>query len=1135
LFTNLPKACSQKILMAVLCFTPMAGMTQAAAVKVGIIGPDASYAVHNATAIATELNQIFAAASGYAGSSVSATVLGGRTLTEAYYHPSYRAATRAVLDVKQDYLILLPETGFLYSYPEMVFDGVLQMSRRALNAGATPLLLMPGNLNTFVVNTIGSNTYRVANGCGIDAIPGAYGTRTANLLTPPDDIGRKSQAYLLAAMLFRKITGLNAADTSYIPTYAGTPLDVVNLTSIANTTLSTHQSTVHYSTSRETTGRVRYRTITPASNTVRYAWTGTSTETGISGTITPILQSSGYTASAYKTSSTLGWSQTTLDTATSTFNANPNQFLFAIGRVSFISLAAQSLINTNQANLIPFNFDRHYDDIGRGTSSINNVLDDIYNRTETADSECGLYGWAAIPFHLGAARLNDIDPSVIFSTDSIHVTSPLYTMMASMMITSALGREPVPTSAILADTQLSNGFNVGKQTIRELAFLSETMAYVPDTTLAVNPANMQAANRWEAFAHTFTATGGTPPYTWSETSAAGLPPGLSLSAGGVLSGTITTPPQTWQLAIKVTDSTGAIRKMPVAFTLNAGAGSLALTPASDFPSSGNPGGPFSPATQTYTLNNPGLTAIQWTATKTAPWLTLSANAGTLNAGASATVTVSFNTAAASLSAALYQDTVTFTNTTNGNGSTSRAITLRVNTAPTASAGNDQTANLGGPTPWTAGITYHPITGDEDSGISSDKTYTHAIDFGADTTRALINGVQFQAGGATFGTISGTSATVGTGTTTITAGHAGNTNAAPFLNGASACAIEGLVKDMHYNALNGTITLTGLTPGVHYQFRLYHRSYGTSAAARGQNIGFDVNGISTDITGSEYTATFNEDDARTPNPAFATFSQVNALTLDYVLPAGVTTMKTYINATSTATYHLYGLTNEKMPEFSANVNLTGSASDSDNDPLATTWSIVSAPPGRNPSFANAQALNTTATLYTPGVYVFRLSANDGVATVTDDVTITLLQTPPYSAWTGAFPNLTNPSASLDFDNGSLPTGIEWVVGGNPSTGTDDAVLTPTLDRTTDPNGKLLFIFRRTTAAKNDANTTINVEYDDNLSGWTTAVHQGTAANQITITEQTNGFGAGIDKVTVALPPTLAANGALFARLKVLLAP
>jgi alpha-galactosidase len=146
------------------------------------------------------------------------------------------------------------------------------------------------------------------------------------------------------------------------------------------------------------------------------------------------------------------------------------------------------------------------------------------------------------------------------------------------------------------------------------------------------------------------------------------------------------------------------------------------------------------------------------------------------------------------------------------------------------------------------------------------------------------------------------------------------------------------------------------------------------------------------------------------------------------------------------------------------------------------------------------------------------------------------TPPgdgYAGWIdGPFAaDLTDYDASLDFDRGGLETGIEWVVGGDPTTSSDDAGLAPTLDTTSNPDGKVRFVFRRSTEAAADANTSITVQYGNNLSGWTNAVHQGTGANQITITEVPNGSGPGIDQVTVALPASLAGGGKLFARLSV----
>ena len=230
-------------------------------------------------------------------------------------------------------------------------------------------------------------------------------------------------------------------------------------------------------------------------------------------------------------------------------------------------------------------------------------------------------------------------------------------------------------------------------------------------------------------------------------------------------------------------------------------------------------------------------------------------------------------------------------------------------------------------PAAVGISYHPITGDGDSEITNTTTYTHAVDFGTDSPRAQINGVQFQAGGTTFGSIAGTSATIGTGTTTIPTAHGGNTSAAPYLNGALACDMEALVEDMNYNNVTGVITLTGLTPGQDYRFRLYNRQWGTTAGSgRGQDIGFDTDGVGSDISGAEHTAAFEADDASLPDPSFATFSQVYALTYDYALSPGVSTLTVYVNrmAGDSGTYHMYGLTNEELPPGAAPLAIANTA-------------------------------------------------------------------------------------------------------------------------------------------------------------------------------------------------------------------
>jgi hypothetical protein len=78
---------------------------------------------------------------------------------------------------------------------------------------------------------------------------------------------------------------------------------------------------------------------------------------------------------------------------------------------------------------------------------------------------------------------------------------------------------------------------------------------------------------------------------------------------------------------------------------------------------------------------------------------------------------------------------------------------------------------------------------------------------------------------------------------------------------------------------------------------------------------------------------------------------------------------------------------------ANASLDGTVSDDGlpSGSVAVTWSKVSGP--GTVSFGNASAVDTTASFSSAGVYVLRLTADDGQLTASDDVTITVNSTPP----------------------------------------------------------------------------------------------------------------------------------------------
>ena len=95
-----------------------------------------------------------------------------------------------------------------------------------------------------------------------------------------------------------------------------------------------------------------------------------------------------------------------------------------------------------------------------------------------------------------------------------------------------------------------------------------TINPVPVQLTITGPSSLPSATVGAAYpAVTFTASGGTPPYTWTQT---GLPgsTGLSLSAGGVLSGTPANGSNnTYTLTVTVTDSSGHQASGPFQLTI----------------------------------------------------------------------------------------------------------------------------------------------------------------------------------------------------------------------------------------------------------------------------------------------------------------------------------------------------------------------------------------------------------------------------------------------------------------------------------------------------------------------------------------------------------------------------------------
>jgi hypothetical protein len=106
---------------------------------------------------------------------------------------------------------------------------------------------------------------------------------------------------------------------------------------------------------------------------------------------------------------------------------------------------------------------------------------------------------------------------------------------------------------------------------------------------------------------------------------------------------------------------------------------LSVTPAGNFASSGIVGGPFSPSSTSFTVQNSGTGTMNWSASSSNTGVaTVSPTSGSLAAGGSTTITVQIAASATSLAAGSYSSTISFTNLTNGSGNTTRTATLTVN-------------------------------------------------------------------------------------------------------------------------------------------------------------------------------------------------------------------------------------------------------------------------------------------------------------------------------------------------------------------------------------------------------------------------------------------------------------------------
>ncbi|VAX42280.1 Lysyl endopeptidase [hydrothermal vent metagenome] len=112
-------------------------------------------------------------------------------------------------------------------------------------------------------------------------------------------------------------------------------------------------------------------------------------------------------------------------------------------------------------------------------------------------------------------------------------------------------------------------------------------------------------------------------------------------------------------------------------TLWPGASGIMVSPGGVFTAEGPAGGPFTPASQTYTIRNMDDIPLGYSVSTPDNWLDITNATGTIAVGGTIDVEVVINTNANNFANGSYTATVNFVNTTNNDGDTARGIKLFV--------------------------------------------------------------------------------------------------------------------------------------------------------------------------------------------------------------------------------------------------------------------------------------------------------------------------------------------------------------------------------------------------------------------------------------------------------------------------
>ncbi|MGE5112091.1 MAG: putative Ig domain-containing protein [Acidobacteriaceae bacterium] len=216
------------------------------------------------------------------------------------------------------------------------------------------------------------------------------------------------------------------------------------------------------------------------------------------------------------------------------------------------------------------------------------------------------------------------------------------------------------------------------------ATLSLSVAAPPAAPLAVTTTSVPNATSGQSYSVTLMASGGTTPYKWSAT---GLPAGVSMSSGGVISGTPTSS-GTFSFTAKVTDSSSTIQSASKALSLTVKA--AATTSPLSITTSTLPGGTVGSNYSATVQATGGTGAYTWNVASGAlpSGVTLSATTGQLS-GTPGT-------------AAQYNFTLQVTDSASPANTASKSYSVTVGNSSGSNTGNPV---ISGPQHWPSTISY----------------------------------------------------------------------------------------------------------------------------------------------------------------------------------------------------------------------------------------------------------------------------------------------------------------------------------------------------------------------------------------------------------------------------------------------